>query len=877
MQHRMRYLGVLFVMALLGSPVLALAGTVEPIPINSPHMLSMSPAQTPISIPYGRNLVTVDGFCNPDLEYSDAISFTYNDYGGTGIAYLKHNATDVYVCVVGTVGSYPDRFFRVYLDRDNAREPWAEADDLGLQVDVQTGTRSVVQGTGSSGYTPAIATGWTAATLTDNFDAAEYRISIRLTNGWCGNDFGLAVYHHWATAVGDDYGWPSSQWYDQPQTWAEVNLDSAPCQLPVYRLYAPPVNPGSALQLAGLLEGLGGQEVLSDTTHANTPRLTVANEVREAALQQLGASGGFFAFNPSEAFGQQPRGPFDLDGARQLACQFLMLNELFPWEQTPPEATNCDLPSFLPYEVNTINMAGQSFFSGPNQIISPTVQTGVVVHVPLGLNVGDANTPQYIPLTGPGGHLSLLFTTSDPQGTEWSLDDSVPGLAALAEPWHGRTLEPISNPILIGLNQAIQQLQSQFPGRALNPGQPELAYYVGDPAVPQSLLMPVWVFPDASVEVDGETVFLRTPMVPAVQDFLPSVMITDPADGSSFMPGEVITLTGVISGGTAPYTYTWSLADGTVLEEGTSSGGAVTLATSAVPAVGREGTPISTTVELSVVDSNGAPGMDSVWLRPQVAPMVFLPLVLRNAGLAGQATAPASAGIQATYRVGVEWIQYYNGTNADLPGVPPDGNGFYNGLRNYGWSHGFKWTNNAAWEKDWRDCSLGGIDCTLGVDRAEFAYFSGHGSPARIYFGVSHDAYNFWGGNARYQIARWIAFSSCQTLRNTSIGDWFGAFQGGARILMGFQSNMADIAFGGPLQDNMRIPTFLGLIEMPWLQRTIPQAWVQTAFQMNAGRPAYLYVSGHGVDTSLDKLPKNGDPLPPNPYPIEWFHWVWWD
>jgi hypothetical protein len=31
------------------------------------------------------------------------------------------------------------------------------------------------------------------------------------------------------------------------------------------------------------------------------------------------------------------------------------------------------------------------------------------------------------------------------------------------------------------------------------------------------------------------------------------------------------------------------------------------------------------------------------------------------------------------------------------------------------------------------------------------------------------------------------------------------------------------------------------------------------------------------VDTSLDKLPKNGDPALASPYPIEWFVWVWWD
>lgn len=827
-------------------------------------------------IPLGQDTVTVDGFCNTDLEYSDAASAVFADYGGSGRIYFKHTATDLYVCVIGTVGPNRDRFFRVYLDRDNGREAWAEPDDLGLQVDIATGLLGVVQGTGSGGYTSASAIGWTAVATTDNYDAAEYRISVRLTNGWCENSFGLAVYHHWMTAPGDDYGWPSNQWYDQPQTWTEAVLSGAPCQVPVYRLHAPPVDPDTALQLASLLEGLGGQSALTDTTHARTPRFSVANEARGAALQQLAASGGFFAFNANEAFSPQPRGPFDPTNARLMACNFLMWNELFPWEQTPSEAMDCSHPTSLPYEVNTINLAEQmpGAAAGPAQVS----QAAVVVHVPLGVNIGGPDSSQYIPMTGPGGHLSLLFTSTDPQGNAWSLDGDVPGLAALAEPWHDRTLTLMDNFPIIGRDEAIQQVQARFPGRPLNPGQPELAFYVGDPAVPQSVLLPVWTFPDAWFDDGGQPISPRTMVIPAVPGLLPDVVITSPPDGTVFTPGQAVALNGTIGGGSGPYTYTWSLEDGTVLGSGVSAGGAVALTTSALPAVNHAGQAVDIWVFLDAVDGNGIQAGDAVSLRPAYVPAVFLPIVVRGfSGPGLRAAAFPAAGVQATYRVGVEWVALYNGMGADLPGVPPDGNGFYNALKDYGWSHGVKWTNNAAWERDWRDCSLGGSDCSYGMDRAEFAYFSGHGSPARIYFGTTHDAGNFWGGNARFQTIKWAAFSSCQTMRDSSIGDWFNAFQGGARVLLGFQSNMADIAFGAPLVDNMRVPTFLGFVEMPWLQRTIPQAWVQTAFQMNAGRPAYLYVTGHGVDTSLDKLPKNGGPALPSPYPIEWYHWVWWD
>jgi hypothetical protein len=108
---------------------------------------------------------------------------------------------------------------------------------------------------------------------------------------------------------------------------------------------------------------------------------------------------------------------------------------------------------------------------------------------------------------------------------------------------------------------------------------------------------------------------------------------------------------------------------------------------------------------------------------------------------------------------------------------------------------------------------------------------------------------------------------------------WFSAFQG-AHMLMGFHSTMADVDFGGPLVDNMRIPhfwlPFLGDVEFPSLQRTIREAWVQTAYNLNAGRPAYIYAVGNGVDPSNNKLPKGGDAPLPRPFPVAAWYWVWW-
>jgi prepilin-type processing-associated H-X9-DG protein len=670
----------------------------------------------------------------------------------------------------------------------------------------------------------------------------------------------------------------------------------APSSLPVFQLSPPVVNPDVVMSLSGRFNAIGRQGVASDTTRGAL-RFTLANTATGSIFEQFGASGGFFASNANVAFGDgSVRGPLDPGTAKMLACDFLMLHQLFPAEA---QNQDCALGRALPY--NTI-IASRTVFTpsgGAGSLeamagVSTTEQIAVIVQVPLAINISGA-VPLPIPLRGPGGHLSLLFVSTEQPpvigaaAVTPTLDSSVPGLAAVAEPWYQRQLVSRGNFNILSAAQAAQiaarQFRSELPiGAQVNPGTPVLAYWVGDPALPQENLVPTWVFSGGTAVVDGDTLNLRETTVLAAVGFAPTVHITSPADGSGFYPGHVVTVTGTISDGFGgpPYEIEWSRDDGTVLASGSvPAAGQVALVTSDLPFAIHAGVPASVTIRLLAVDSIGASAMDQVSLQP--GPLVtFLPLTMRaiSGGAAAQAPqAPQDIPAASTYGMGVEWVANYNGTNPNLSGVIPDGNHFYSGLQGYGWSGIFKWTNNLAWERDWRDCGLSGSDCTYGVDRADFVYFSGHGSVARIYFGVSHDALNFYGNNARFQNVRWAGFSSCNTIRGTDMSHWFSAFQG-AHMLMGFHSTMADVDFGGPLVDNMRIPhfwlPFLGDVEFPSLQRTIREAWVQTAYNLNAGRPAYIYAVGNGVDPSNNKLPKGGDAPLPRPFPVAAWYWVWW-
>ncbi|MFM8321871.1 MAG: DNRLRE domain-containing protein, partial [Chloroflexota bacterium] len=182
-----------------------------------------------LTIPSSTVTPTLDGACDPAGEYSSALVQTFSDAGKDANLYLMHDAAFLYVCYTGLGGTDKERFTRVYLDTDNAAESIAEPDDLALQAKLLTGALSSAAGTGSYGYNPAVIPGWDAKTASNEYDQAEYAIPLGLTGGTCSRSFGLAFYHHWVSGTGDDYGWPSGQWYDQPVTWSSVKLAASPC------------------------------------------------------------------------------------------------------------------------------------------------------------------------------------------------------------------------------------------------------------------------------------------------------------------------------------------------------------------------------------------------------------------------------------------------------------------------------------------------------------------------------------------------------------------------------------------------------------------------------------------------------------------------
>jgi hypothetical protein len=671
--------------------------------------------------------------------------------------------------------------------------------------------------------------------------------------------------------------------------------------LPIFRFAAPTVSDATVTGLGRLFSSVQSTNVGTDQ-YQGLLRYTIPNTDTRTILEQYGATGGFNLYNASEAFSETVRSQamFDETQARINACRFLLNNSLMPSGVTVPGASvQCDPGSGWDTLYRTTE--AWSATTDTNNNFSQT-QVGLIVQVPMSIPTGRYSQIPSVPLGGPGGHISLMFRDNNPNSTGFTLEEGIPGLSAAALPFYGRSFSllrtvPAVDPAAVQ-GALTLALRDAYPGATITMTTPALEFWVSDAGTPQKTLEPKLTFSGIEVNDNGRSFFLRDIVLPAVETgpggFGPDVTITTPTGGTLFTPGASLAFSASLSGGTAPYTYTWKLSDGTPLGTGSvpTTTQPVTLNTNQLPAVSHDGSPAAVTVVLDVEDGDGALRTASVTVNPRVAPSLYLPSLQQSgrqlATLAASLEQPAvSAQDFIGYTYGIEEASDYppyGPGGSDLGGVPPDVNGFRSGMNAAGWGRVFHWANASAWEKDWRDCSLGGGDCSYGVDRVDFVYFSGHGGAGGISMPSNRDSGWFAAENARFQTARWIAFSSCQTLRvqgfaapSEPIRRWFNSFRG-SHMLLGFNSNMADIAFGGPLMDNMRMPTFLGL-PFPWAQRTIREAWVQTAFNMNAGKPAYIYAVGtNGANPVNDRLPSPFFPQPVfRPFPVASWHWVWWN
>lgn len=265
--HRSRILSLLTISLLIFGSFFSNSSAIAK-PQDSPtHSTNNNPANEVdggglLTIPYYQTPPTIDGICS---EYAGAVAETFIDGNGqTSTVYLMHNLDYLYVCISAQPGSNPERFASLYLDPngDGSNYIFAQQNDMAFHTST-TGALTSLRGSGvANGYQPDPSLDQYIQTAADlsNGDGFEYRLDLHgLEFGYNCNLFGIATYHHQFSVMGDDYGWPSSQWFDQPRTWQLAQLGDIRCDsLPngqiayIYRL-----NSADATSYYNLLVGAG--------------------------------------------------------------------------------------------------------------------------------------------------------------------------------------------------------------------------------------------------------------------------------------------------------------------------------------------------------------------------------------------------------------------------------------------------------------------------------------------------------------------------------------------------------------------------------------------------------------------------------------------
>lgn len=145
--------------------------------------------------------------------------------------------------------------------------------------------------------------------------------------------------------------------------------------------------------------------------------------------------------------------------------------------------------------------------------------------------------------------------------------------------------------------------------------------------------------------------------------------------------------------------------------------------------------------------------------------------------------------------IGVEWVNNYN----DFQFSYCDDNalGFYNELKNKGFTAVFNYGDDSAWESDFEREGVGGYDSWY-VDNVDFVYFSGHGSASAFFFGTNHDNDGSYPRQVHYTEAdwgdrdlEWLFISACEVLAQYWV--WQPAFHTPITLHdTGFETSVAD-------------------------------------------------------------------------------------
>jgi len=193
----------------------------------------------------------------------------------------------------------------------------------------------------------------------------------------------------------------------------------------------------------------------------------------------------------------------------------------------------------------------------------------------------------------------------------------------------------------------------------------------------------------------------------------------------------------------------------------------------------------------------------------------------------------------------------------NLPATITEGQKFESAINTYGgssWSNSFAYTNNSAWEEDFKEPTTGTDN--YYADKVDLVLFAGHGNKDGFYFNSSNDDHLLrysdakWGNNNNLE---WIIIDACQVLNNNDNGVWsrWGNANVFSRLhyILGYSSNTSDVDTRG--EDFVKYGMYYD-----WKVRS--SWWKATVLSENGTTAAYLHAEGGGSNTADDHLWGNG-------------------
>lgn len=326
--------------------------------------------------------------------------------------------------------------------------------------------------------------------------------------------------------------------------------------------------------------------------------------------------------------------------------------------------------------------------------------------------------------------------------------------------------------------------------------------------------------------------------------FAPLVSIDAAEPEMEVRRGDRISLKCEIVGGTEPYDIEWSSDYDGVLGEGRL------LDIDTLSIAHRQGRVLPHVITAKVTDRNGMTDVETLLVTVKPAEKV-------------RKLAPKPDEEGPDPYVGVEWCNVYGSPGlAHISGTDDSAQGFKSGIAALsGWSSRFDWGNGAAWEQDFKRAGApgGGTD-TYWADNVHFAFFAGHGSSGRFWFGSTVDDHEMRAQDAEWGDGHlnWIVLHACQTMRsNFAWTTWCDAFNG-LHQMFGFHTNAQ--GSNPPLGTRFALWSRLSLWPFTGSLFDLRTAWriaCQECYD-SSREYAMIYANQSGTDTANDHLPGYG-------------------